>query len=117
MSTKVLICLYGNEVSPRFDLAREVLIANIDRNAAVRKEKEVVLPQASVEILCHMIFNEGIQIVVCGGIEEELYQYLQWKNVKVLDSVIGDGQAVLQRLAGGMLRAGDIVNGDDGKTG
>lgn len=109
MAAKVMICLYGNEVSPRFDLTREVLIAVIDENAVTRDEKEVVLPQASVEMLSHMIMTEGIKIIVCGGIEEEYYQYLKWKNVKVLDSVIGDCQTVLQRLAQGRLKAGDIL--------
>jgi predicted Fe-Mo cluster-binding NifX family protein len=109
MATKVLICLYGNEVSPRFDLTREVLIAIIDRDAAVRGEKEVVLPQDSVEMLCHMILSEGIQVVICGGIEEEYYQYLKWKNIKVLDSVIGECHTVLQRLAQGRLKSGDIL--------
>jgi predicted Fe-Mo cluster-binding NifX family protein len=109
LAAKVLICLYGNEVSPRFDLTREVLIAIIGKDAAVSGEKEVVLPQASVEMLCHMILSEGIQVVICGGIEEEYYQYLKWKNVKVLDSVIGDCKAVLQRLAQGGLKSGDIL--------
>lgn len=109
MATKVLICLYGNEVSPRFDLTREVLIAVIDKNAAVRGEREVVLPHASVEMLCHMILAEGIQVVICGGIEEEYYQYLKWKNVKVLDSVIGECKTVLQRIAQGRLKSGDIL--------
>jgi hypothetical protein len=109
IETKVLICLYGNEVSPRFDLTREVLIAVIDKDAAVGGEKEVVLPQASVEMLCHMILSEGIQVVICGGIEEEYYQYLKWKNVKVLDSVIGECKAVMGRLAQGRLKSGDIL--------
>lgn len=107
--TKVLICLHGNEVSPRFDLTREVLIAVIDMDAVIREEKEVVLPQASVEMLCHMILTESIQIVICGGIEEEYYQYLKWKNVKVLDSVIGESRIVLQQLAIGRLKSGDII--------
>ncbi|MFH0727969.1 MAG: NifB/NifX family molybdenum-iron cluster-binding protein [Pseudomonadota bacterium] len=109
MATKVLICLYGNEVSPRFDLTREVLIALIEKEGTVGGEKEVVLPQASVEMLCHMILSEGIQVVICGGIEEEYYQYLKWKNVKVIDSVIGECKPVLQRLAQGRLKAGDIL--------
>lgn len=109
MTTKALICLYENEVCPRFDLTREVLIAVVDNDAAVRSEKEVVLPQASLDMLCQMILTEGIQVVICGGIEEEYYQYLKWKNVKVLDSVIGDCQTVLQRLAQGRLKSGDIL--------
>jgi hypothetical protein len=48
-------------------------------------------------------------VVICGGIEEEYYQYLTWKRVKVLDSVIGDSGEALERLAAGRLQAGDIL--------
>jgi len=109
MTTKAMICLYESEVCPRFDLTREVLIAVIDKDASIRAEKEVVLPQASLDMLCQMILTEGIQVVICGGIEEEYYQYLKWKNVKVLDSVIGDCKLALQRLAEGRLKSGDVL--------
>jgi len=109
MATKVLTCLHGNEVTPRFDLATEVLIAYIDEEGKVSGERVVVLPQASAERLCHMVLTENIQVVICGGIEEEYYQYLTWKRVNVLDSVIGDSREALERLAEGRLQAGDIL--------
>jgi predicted Fe-Mo cluster-binding NifX family protein len=109
MAKNVLICLYGNEVSPRFDLATEVLIASIGEDGKVQGEKVVVLPKASAEMLFHMVLTESIQVVVCGGIEEEYFQYLTWKRVKVLDSVIGDYKEALERLAEGRLQAGDIL--------
>ncbi|MFA4915809.1 MAG: hypothetical protein WC560_03960 [Syntrophales bacterium] len=116
MATKALICLYGNEVAPRFDLTREVLIAVIGDVGKVQEEKELVLPHASVEIICNMIITEGIKVVICGGIEEEYYQYLTWKNVTVLDSVIGNWHAVLQRLAQGRLQSGDILTEEGSKN-
>ena len=109
MPTNVLICLDEDEVAFRFDLASEVLIAQIDEQGRVQREKVIVLPQASAEILCRMVLTENIQVVVCGGIEEEYYQYLIWKRVKVLDAVIGPSDAALKRLAAGQLQAGDIL--------
>jgi len=52
---------------------------------------------------------EKIGTVVCGGIEDEYYQYLKWKNVKVLDSVIGSYKDVIKRLESGTLQSGDII--------
>lgn len=109
MATKVLICLYGNEVTPRFDLATEVLVASIDPQGRIQGESVVVLAKASPEMLCHMILTEGIQVVICGGIEEEYHQYLTWKRVKVYDSIIGDSREALKHLADGRLQAGDIL--------
>jgi hypothetical protein len=109
MGTKILICLYGNDIAPRFDLTTEVLIVTYGSDGAVEEERTLVLPQASPEKLCHMILTEDVKTVICGGIEEEYHQYLTWKRVNVLDSVIGSYSRVLERLAKGSLKAGDIL--------
>jgi predicted Fe-Mo cluster-binding NifX family protein len=109
MSQKLLIPLYGNEVAPRFDLATEAVIVSTDENGEKTDEKMVVLPQASGEQLCHLILTEGVQLVICGGIEEEYYQYITWKRVRVLDSVIGPYESVLEHFRKGALRPGDIL--------
>ena len=105
----MLIALYGNDVAPRFDLATEVLIVTMEPAGEVIDEKTLVLPQASAEKLCHMILTEDIKVVVCGGIEEEYYQYLTWKKVDVLDSVIGPSEAVMASFKAGTLKSGSIL--------
>jgi predicted Fe-Mo cluster-binding NifX family protein len=109
MPKKILIALHGEEVAPRFDLATEVLIAVIQPDGTLAEERTMVLPQASVEKLCHMIVTEDVGVVVCGGIEEEYYQYLTWKRVRVIDSVIGSCEKALQHLRSGALQPGDIL--------
>jgi len=56
-----------------------------------------------------MIVREEVQVVICGGIEEEHFQYLAWKRVKVVDSVAGDVECVLERYAREALRPGDLL--------
>ena len=109
MAKKLLIPLHGNDVAPRFDLATEVLIVSIDKKGDNMEEKMVVLSHASAEKLCHIILTEGIKAVICGGIEEEYYQYLTWKRVDIIDSVIGPYSAVLKRFNEGALKTGDIL--------
>jgi hypothetical protein len=109
MIKKVLICLYGNDVAPRFDLTTEVFIASIGPENRIEDEKSVVLPRASAEELCHIILTGDIHTVICGGIEEEFYQYLTWKRIHVLDSVIGSIQRVLDAFVCGTLRSGTIL--------
>ena len=106
---KIIIPLLGNDIAPRFDLATEVLITVRDEKNADKKERIVVLSQASVEKLCHLILTEAVDVVICSGIEEEYYQYLTWKKVRVIDSVIGSWESVLKRFYEGMLQAGDIL--------
>jgi hypothetical protein len=109
MMQKVLICLYGNDVAPRFDLTTEVFIASIGPENRIEDEKSVVLPRASAEELCHMILTADIHTVICGGIEEEFYQYLTWKRIQVIDSVIGSSHRVLDAFVLGTLRSGAIL--------
>jgi len=109
MPEKILIPLHGNDVAPRFDLATEVLVTVRDKNIAHGEEKIIVLSRASAEKLCHLILTEEVDVVICSGIEEEYYQYLTWKKVRVIDSVIGSWESVLKHFYEGMLRAGDIL--------
>jgi len=109
MASKVLVTLYGNDVAPRFDLATEVLIASVDDEGVVREEKTMVLPQASAEKLCHMVLTEEVKAVICGGIEQEYYDYLTWKRVEVIESVVGLYNSVLEKFARGELKSGDIL--------
>jgi predicted Fe-Mo cluster-binding NifX family protein len=109
MEQKVLITLYGDHVAPRFDLTTEVHIFQMSDNGRLVEEKTVVLPRASAEQLCHLVLVEKIQTVICGGIEDEYYKYLTWKNVTVFDSVIGSCKAAIKRLQSEKLRSGDII--------
>ncbi len=109
MSTKILIPLYENDVAPRFDLATEVLIISGVGNADSRDQRLVVLPRASADQLCHLIITEGIQTVICSGIEDDYFQYLTWKRIEVIDSVIGSSKAALKRFVDGTLKPGDVL--------
>lgn len=117
MPKKVLITLLGNDVAPRFDLATEVMIFAVTPEGQVEDERIMVLPQASAEKLCHMVITEDIRVVICGGIEEEYYQYLIWKRIVVHDAVIGPVDRVQQRFCRGQLQPGEILYGIDPETG
>jgi hypothetical protein len=109
MVKKVLITLSENDVAPRFDLTTEVLIATLRVDGSDEEDKTMVLAHASPEDLCQLILNEGIHIVICGGIEEEFFDYLTWKKVQVLDSVMGPWQRAREKVAQGDLKAGAIL--------
>ncbi len=106
---KVLITLSENDVAPRFDLTTEVLITTLGADGADEGDKTMVLAHASPEDLCQLILNEGIHVVICGGIEEEFFEYLTWKKVQVLDSVMGPWERARERVEQGDLKAGAIL--------
>lgn len=107
---KILIPIFGNDISPRFDLTAEVYIVTIDDAGRYQDERIVVLPQISAEHLCHLILTENVSVVICGGIEDEYYQYLRWKRITVYDSVIGPWNAAVSRYLDNTLHSGDILD-------
>jgi len=107
---KILIPIFGNDISPRFDLTAEVYILTVDTSGQYQDERIVVLPQISAEHLCHLILTENVNVVICGGIEDEYYQYLAWKRITVFDSVIGPWQAAVSRYLDNSLHSGDILD-------
>jgi predicted Fe-Mo cluster-binding NifX family protein len=106
---KVLIPLLNEVVAPRFDLATDVLLAHLDADGAVTGRKLLILPQASAERLCQLVIAETVNTVVCGGIEAEHYDYLTWKQVRVIDNVIGPVDRVLAELGSNSLEAMGIL--------
>jgi len=109
MITKILIPIFGNDVSPRFDLSAEVYIATLDAHSQYLDTRIVVLPQISAEQLCHLILTENVNVVICGGIEDEYYQYLNWKRITVYDSVIGPWEAAISAYIAKNIQSGDIL--------
>uniref|UniRef100_A0A831ZIT1 Dinitrogenase iron-molybdenum cofactor biosynthesis protein n=1 Tax=Desulfacinum infernum TaxID=35837 RepID=A0A831ZIT1_9BACT len=106
---RVVVPVFGTEVAPRFDLAPEVWIGLQGPSGAFVEERTVVLPQPSAENLCQLILSEGAHVLVCGGIEQEYYDYLVWKKVTVFDGVIATIPSVKKALEEGTLTSGAIL--------
>ena len=105
----ILITLHGREVAQRFDLCTEVLMAVFSAGESIEEKRTVVLPRSSSEELCRMILEEGITTVICGGIEEEYFQFLLWKKIEVIDSVVGPWSRALELAARGRLEPGAVL--------
>jgi len=114
---RVLIPLFKDEVAPRFDLAAEALLADVspdldgevDGDESRIKTEDFLLPHPSADGLCDLILRKDVDVLICGGIEEEYYHYLRWKRVEVLDNVAGPAREALARYAAGTLQAGEIL--------
>ncbi len=106
---KILVPLYGAEIAPRFDLATEVLLLFPKPEGRAWEERILVVSHPSAEELCRLILKEEVETVICGGIEDEYYQYLNWKGIFVLDSVAGLWNRIPDRLQKDDLKAGELL--------
>lgn len=106
---KLLMPIQGDYVAPRFDLATEVYVARFEDGKVIGEPKTIIMEKPSDEELCHMIIEEHISDVICGGIEEIHYNFLVWKKIVVKDGVIARWEDAFQLLLDGKLGQGDIV--------
>jgi predicted Fe-Mo cluster-binding NifX family protein len=109
MAIKALLALQDNFIAPRFDLATEIIIADIARNHLSGPPRTIILPRKNAEALCDLIVKEGVGCVVCGGIEENFYNFFVWKKIRVIDNVIGSAMDALERILNDTLEAGSIL--------
>lgn len=106
---KLLIPLQGDYIAPRFDLATEILIVRIEDGTIIGEPRTIIMERPSDEGLCQMIVEENITDLVCGGIEELHFNFLEWKKVAIRDAIIGGWQDALQLFLAGTLQSGDIL--------
>lgn len=109
MGKNILVTLYRDEVSPRFDLCSEVLLVNVDATGHEVRRQDLVLAHSSADDLCDLILDREVSAVLTGGIEEEHYHYLRWKRVEVVDAVAGLAGEALAKYLKGELASGDIL--------
>ena len=106
---KYILTIAGENISPRLDMTSEILIATARNGELVEPPKTILLNRPSSEDMCELIIKEGADCLICGGIEERYYKYLNWKKTKVIESIIGTHSEALQLASKKQLRPGTIL--------
>lgn len=106
---KILVTVQDNSIAPRFDQASEVIIAEHDGSMLLGEPRTIILPHRGAEELSDLIVKEGIDCVICGGIEDSFHRFFTWKKITIIDGVIGSYAEALQRVFAGELQSGTIL--------
>jgi predicted Fe-Mo cluster-binding NifX family protein len=108
---KIMIAISGTDVAPRFDLTVEAIIVKAEDGKLSHEPRELVLSEPSGDELCGLAVSESVELVICGGIDEIHHEYLAWKNIKVIDGVIGPYPEALDVYLKDKLEANMILGG------
>ena len=108
---KIMVTVRGDFVSPRFDMSSEVIIATCYDGKMLEEPRALILSNVSAEVICDLAIREGVGMVICGGIEEQHFQFFTWKNITVYDGVIGQHAPVLEMALNDTLESGIILPG------
>ena len=102
---KIAIPIFGNRISPRFDFSPEMWIIDVEGGEVVRQEK---LPTANLNLpqRLEQITSNGVDKVICGGIDGYCQSQLGSKGIDVVQDVIGEAEIVFDLFMRGRLRPG-----------
>ncbi len=107
---KILMTVQDSSIAPRFDQATEVIIIEHEGEKQLGEPRTIILPHKSADEISDLIIKEGIQCVICGGIEDNFYRFLTWKKISVIDGVIGSHHQALQMALAGTLQPGLVLS-------
>jgi len=102
---KIAISLFGNKVSPRFDLSPELWIVTENRGEMVHQEK-ISLSGLNIPQRIEKLTLNGISKLICGGIHDFSLDQLRNMGIDVFHNVIGEADIALNYLLRGELHPG-----------
>ncbi len=108
---KIMITIRGDFVAPRFDLSSEVIVATCYDGQLLEEPHSIIISNVTAEKICDLALKENVSTVICGGIEEQHFQFLNWKKITIFDSVIGPYIEILQLSMNDTLESGCILPG------
>lgn len=102
---KIAIPIFGNRISPRFDFSPELWIIEIERGEFISQER-ISTSKLNLTQRLDQITSNGVDKVICGGIDGFSLRQLGNKGVDVVHDVMGEVEVALNLLMKGRLRSG-----------
>ncbi|MDP8255802.1 MAG: NifB/NifX family molybdenum-iron cluster-binding protein [Candidatus Alcyoniella australis] len=102
---KIALAVWGNRISPVFDSARTVLVAEIKDGKVVGKRRELLgaeLPYSRALKLS----GWGTRVLICGAISVGFARTIEVYRIQVIPFISGEAQQVLEAYLSGSLMAG-----------
>jgi predicted Fe-Mo cluster-binding NifX family protein len=95
---KIAITTWGNRVSPVFDAAQTLLIADIGNQSIHNKKYESFKPD-DITALAALLNREKVTALVCGAISETYAARLAENRIRMYAFVTGNAMDILNCLA------------------
>lgn len=97
---KVAIPSFGSNIAPHFATAREILLC-VFHEGRVRLRMPLDVAEQPVQQKLEKVLALGVQVFVCGAIEERARVLLERRGVRVLSDRSGPVAEIVRRFASG----------------
>ena len=91
------IPVFGSEVSPRFDCAKEIMLIRIEGGKIMDRKNVAVVETSSLHIV-KVLSAWKVQQVICGGIDDFSNRMLKGLGIRVSPWVSGNACQVLEEF-------------------
>ncbi len=102
MTRKIAIPIFGNRVSSRLDCSESFLLITIDDGTIIER-REMRWTSASILERRHVLLEEGVSVLICGGLTDTCAHLLRDSNIEVIPWIRGEVEDVLLRFLRGTL--------------
>ena len=99
---KIGITVWKNRISPLFDSARMLLIAEIENGTIVGSHYETLHSEV-LSSKATKIYTMGVKVVICGAISYFLANMIEAYGIRIIPFVAGDVNHVLDAYLKGNL--------------
>ena len=107
-SMRIAIPIADNRVSPVFDVARRLLVADAQRGVEASRTEEA-LEEESLELRARRIAELSVNVLICGAISRPLQAMLVSAGVEVIPQTCGQVDEVLRTFLSGQLEGDAFV--------
>jgi predicted Fe-Mo cluster-binding NifX family protein len=100
---KVALPVWENRVSPVFDFAHALLVAEIENLRVRGKQHMPVDPHLPPFSQAAKLSSLGVETLICGAVSQMLEEMIKSYGIRVISAVSGDIDEVLQAHLNGTL--------------
>ncbi|MCG8686887.1 MAG: NifB/NifX family molybdenum-iron cluster-binding protein [Desulfobacterales bacterium] len=95
---KIAITTWGNRVSPVFDAARTLLIAEVKSQSVTNKSYTAFHPD-DIKTLAGLLKQENVSALVCGAISTKPANQIVENHIRLISFVSGNAMDILNSFA------------------
>jgi len=97
----IAVTVWGQRISPVFDSARTLLLAEIDGATVVATAYLAFDPEQTLELV-RMLRAQQVVLVICGAVSEQPAALLEAAGIELIPFVAGEVHRVLERYLQGL---------------
>ena len=99
---RVALPVWNGRVSPVFDTARHLLIADIE-GRELKSRSEIALVEIVWPARVRRLVNSGVEVLICGAISRGFSTMITASGIRVIPGIVGDVDEVLRAFTLGQI--------------